>query len=168
MNNMVSENRSVGESVTRIGITEKISGEARYTADLKFPELLHGRIVRSPHPHADILSVDDSRALGAMGVVDILTPFNVPGGKVAPDLPILDTRVRFVGDEVAVLLAENEIIANEAIDFITVEYDTLGFSGGIEQALSDDAPEIHPGGNLINGSALVEGRGDIELSLIHI
>ena len=162
MNNMVSENRNVGESVTRIGITEKISGEARYTADLKFPELLHGRIVRSPHPHADILSVDDSRALGAMGVVDILTPFNVPGGKVAPDLPILDTRVRFVGDEVAVLLAENEIIANEAIEFITVEYDTLGFSVGIEQALSDDAPEIHPGGNLINGSALVEGRGDIE------
>ena len=162
MNNMDAESRSVGESIPRVGLTEKITGEARYTADLKFPGLLYGRVVRSPHPHADILSVDGRGALDSMGVVDLLTPFNVPRGRLAPDLPILDTRVRFVGDEVAVMVAEDEIIANEAIDSIAVDYKTLNFSVGIAQALSADAPEIHPGGNLINGSALVEGRGDIK------
>ena len=162
MDNTGPESRSVGESVFREGIAEKVSGEALYTADLKFPELLHGRVVRSPHPHANILSVDDSLALGFTGVFDVLTPFNVPQGKVAPDLPILDTRVRFVGDEVAVIVAENEIIANEVIESVKVEYETLNFSVGIKQALSVNAQAIHPGGNLINGSALVAGRGNTE------
>ena len=108
MNDMVSKNRSIGNSVIRADILEKVTGKALYTADLKFSDLLHARIVRSPHPHANIVSVDLSCAWNLSGVVDVLTPFNVPEGKVAPDLPILDTRVRFVGDEVAVVVAENE------------------------------------------------------------
>mgnify|MGYP001160781100 FL=1 len=162
MNDMVSKNRSIGNSVIRADILEKVTGKALYTADLKFSDLLHARIVRSPHPHANIISVDLSCAWNLSGVVDVLTPFNVPEGKVAPDLPILDTRVRFVGDEVAVVVAENELVAKEAINTIDVEYQILDFSVDIHQALSSGAIPIHAGGNLINGSALVESRGDVE------
>ena len=96
----------VGKSVPRKGLVEKLTGEARYTADMKLPGLLYGRIVRSPHPHADVLAVDTSAAASLPGVYATVTPFDAPAGHIAADLPVLDTRVRFVGDEVAAMAAE--------------------------------------------------------------
>ena len=64
-----------GTSVVRRDLEVKLTGEARYTADLKLPGMLHGAILRSPHPHADILSVDTSEALRLPGVRAVLTPF---------------------------------------------------------------------------------------------
>ena len=90
----------VGTSVTRRDLRDKLTGQARYSADLKLPGMLHGMVLRSPHPHADILSIDTSQAAGLPGVHAIVTPFDAPKGWVAPDMPLLDTRVRFAGDEV--------------------------------------------------------------------
>ena len=63
-----------GTGVVRRDLDAKLTGEARYTADLKLPGMLHGAILRSPHPHADVLSVDASEALGLAGVRAVLTP----------------------------------------------------------------------------------------------
>jgi CO/xanthine dehydrogenase Mo-binding subunit len=89
---------AVGQSAVRRGLREKLTGEARYSADLKLPGMLYGQILRSPHPHANILSMDTIRASQLPGVHAIVTRFNAPPGRVASDLLILDTRVRFVGD----------------------------------------------------------------------
>ena len=98
----------VGTSVPRQDLPDKLTGQAKFTSDIKLPGMLFGKILRSPHPHARILSVDSSKAEAMPGVHSVVTPFDVPEGRLAPDLPILDTKVRFVGDEVAAIAADDE------------------------------------------------------------
>ena len=151
----------VGKSVPRKGLVEKLTGEARYTADMKRPGMLQGRIVRSPHPHADVLAVDTSAAASLPGVYATVTPFDAPAGHIAADLPVLDTRVRFVGDEVAAVAAEDADTAAAALDLIRVEYRTLPFVVDPEEALQSGAPQLYPDGNLATGRPLVLERGDV-------
>ena len=151
----------VGKSVPRKGLVEKLTGEARYTADMKLPGMLYGRIVRSPHPHADVLAVDTSAAASLPGVYATVTPFDAPAGHIAADLPVLDTRVRFVGDEVAAVAAEDADTAAAALDLIRVEYRTLPFVVDPEEALQSGAPQLYPDGNLATGRPLVLERGDV-------
>ena len=151
----------VGKSVPRKGLVEKLTGEARYTADMKLPGMLYGRIVRSPHPHADVLAVDTSAAASLPGVYATVTPFDAPRGHIAADLPVLDTRVRFVGDEVAAVAAEDADTAAAALDLIRVEYRTLPFVVDPEEALQSGAPQLYPDGNLATGRPLVLERGDV-------
>ena len=151
----------VGKSVPRKGLVEKLTGEARYTADMKMPGMLQGRIVRSPHPHADVLAVDTSAAASLPGVYSTVTPFDAPAGHIAADLPVLDTRVRFVGDEVAAVAAEDADTAAAALDLIRVEYRTLPFVVDPEEALQSGAPQLYPDGNLATGRPLVLERGDV-------
>ena len=151
----------VGKSALRKDLREKVTGQARFSADLKLPGMLYGRILRSPHPHADVLSVDTSAADQLPGVFAVVTPFDVPQGRIAPDMGILDTRVRFVGDEVAAVAASDEDTALRALDMIKVEYQVLPFVLDPEKALLPDAVEIHPGGNLATGEPLCLERGDV-------
>ena len=151
----------VGKSVPRKGLVEKLTGEARYTADMKLPGMLYGRIVRSPHPHADVLAVDTSAAASLPGVYATVTPFDAPAGHIAADLPVLDTRVRFVGDEVAAVAAEDADTAAAALDLIRVQYRTLPFVVDPEEALQSGAPQLYPDGNLATGRPLVLERGDV-------
>ena len=132
-----------GTSVVRRDLEVKLTGEARYTADLKLPGMLHGAILRSPHPHADVLSVDASEALQLPGVHAAITPFDVPPGRLAPDMRILDTRVRFVGDEVAAVAADDPDTARAALALIRVEYSVLPHCMSPEAALAPDAIAIH-------------------------
>ena len=150
-----------GKSVPRRDLRPKLTGEAKYTADLKLPGLLYAAVLRSPHPHADILSVDATKARGLPGVHAIVTPFDAPEGMVDTDLPILDTRVRFVGDEVAAVAAEDPETAGEAAAMLEVEYRTLPFVLEAEDALKQGAPALHPGGNLVGGEPLLLERGDV-------
>ena len=150
-----------GTSVVRRDLEVKLTGEASYTADLKLPGMLHGAILRSPHPHADILNVDASDALRLPGVRAVLTPFEVPTGRLAPDLAILDTRVRFVGDEVAAVAADDPDTARTALELICVEYSTLPHYNSPEASLATDAVAIHPGGNLALGDVLSLERGSV-------
>ena len=150
-----------GTSVVRRDLEVKLTGEARYTADLKLPGMLHGAILRSPHPHANVLRVDASEALRLPGVHAVITPFDVPAGRLAPDLTILDTRVRFVGDEVAAVAADGLDTARAALELLRVEYSVLPHYNTPEAALAPDAVDIHPGGNLALGEVLSLERGSV-------
>ena len=153
---------SIGVSHPRRDLPEKLTGQAVYTADVRLPGMLHGAILRSPYPHARILAVDASRAVALPGVHAVLTPFDVPEGHVAPDLPILDTKARFVGDEVAAVAAEDEDTARQALRLIDVTYDPLPFVTDPVEAMNPGAPSIHEGGNLAGGKPIALERGDVE------
>ncbi len=160
-----------GASVVRRDLEVKLTGAARYTADLKLPGMLYGAILRSPHPHADMLSVDKEAALRLPGVRAVVTPFDAnfpspsgggPGwGKLAPDMSILDTRVRFVGDEVAAVAADDPDTARQALELLRVEYSVLPHYNTPESALAQDAVPIHPGGNLALGEVMSLERGSV-------
>ena len=155
--------RVVGRAVPRRGLDDKLTGRARYTADLKLPGMLHARALLSPHPHADVVSVDESAARAVHGVHAILTPFDEEAsGPVAVDMKVLDTRVRFVGDEVAVVAAETEEQAEHAVELLRVKYRPLSFETNAAEALRREATSIHSGGNLWGGQPLVLERGDVE------
>mgnify|MGYP000868140962 CR=1 FL=1 len=153
---------SVGRSSRRRDIQAKVTGEAKYTADLTLPNMLHARILRSPHPHARIKRVNINGANSHPGVHATVTPYDVPAGKIAPDLPILDSKVRYVGDEVAAVAAEDIFAADEAVQLIDVEYEILSFSTNTDQSLAKGAEPIHGGSNLINGGPIVEQRGNVD------
>ena len=155
-------NAVIGKSVPRYDLREKLTGEAKYTADISLPGMLCGKILRSPHPHARIVGIDATAAEILPGVRAVLTPFNAPSGKVAPDLPILDTKARFVGDEAAAVAADDEDLAAQALRLIKVEYEPLPAVFSARDALKPDAPAVHPGGNLVGGKPLTLTRGNIE------
>ncbi len=156
----------VGRSLIRRGLEEKLTGEARYTADLKLPGMLHARVLPSPHPHADVVSIDASVAEAMPGVHAVFTPFDEEAsGLFAGDMRVLDTRVRFVGDEVAAVAAETEEEAERAIESLRVEYRVLPFETDAERALRPEATAIHPGGNLWGGEPLLLKRGDVASGL---
>ena len=163
MGNPMSENLGwVGTSPPRRDLRDKVTGRAEYAADISFDNMLYAKVLRSPHPHARILLVDTLEACMLPGVKAIVTPFDIPDGRVAPDVSILDQKVRFVGDEVAVVAADNPFTAELALKLIKVSYDVLSFSSTTDEALSDSAEPIHEDGNLINNEPLVEQRGNIK------
>ena len=153
---------SIGVSHPRRDLPEKLTGQAVYTADVRLPGMLHGAILRSPYPHARILAVDASRAAALPGVHAVLTPFDAPEGRVAPDLPILDTKARFVGDEVAAVATEDEDTARQALRLIDVTYDPLRFVTDPVEAMNPGAPSVHDGGNLVGGKPIALERGNVE------
>ena len=152
---------NIEKSVPRRDLPAKLTGEARYAADVQLPRMLVGKILHSPHPHAEIVSVDVSGVESMSGVHAVVTPFDVPKGSIAPDLPILDTEVRFVGDEVAAVAAEDEDLARDAIGRIVVEYEILPFVTDMRKALEPDAPPVHEGGNLVGGEPITLERGNV-------
>ena len=153
---------TVGTSYVRTDLENKVLGTAEYTADLVLPNMLHARVLRSPYPHANILGIKTGDALELDGVFAVLTPFNVPEGRLAPDVPILDSRVRFVGDEIAVVAAVDIDQAQAAIDLIDVSYEVLPFSTNVQDSLNSQSFPIHSQGNLVNSGPLVESRGNIQ------
>lgn len=155
-------NAVIGKSVLRYDLRDKLTGEAKYTADISLPGMLCGRILRSPHPHARIVGIDATAAESLPGVRAVLTPFNAPSGRVAPDLPILDAKARFVGDEVAAVAADDEDLAAQALRLIKVEYEPLPAVFSARDAIKPDAPAVHPGGNLVGGKPLTLTRGNVE------
>ena len=152
---------NIGKSVPRRDLPAKLTGEAKYAADVWLPGMLTGKMLRSPHPHARILSMDTSAAERMDGVHAVVTPFDVPGGRIAPDLPILDTEARFVGDEVAAIAAEDEDTAQDALSGIVVNYEVLPFVTDMRQALEPDSPPVHAGGNLVGGKPITLDRGNV-------
>ncbi len=153
---------NIGVSHPRRDLPEKLTGEATYTADVRLPGMLFGAILRSPYPHARIAAVDASRAAALPGVHAVLTPFDAPEGRVAPDMPILDTKARFVGDEVAAVAAEDEDTARQALGLIDVTYEPQRFVTDPVEAMNPSAPSVHEGGNLVGGKPIALERGDVE------
>src|SRR5947207_876516 len=108
----------------------KVTGAARYAADIQRPGMLHGRILRSPVPHARIASIRIEAAAEVPGVHAVLTGADIPPevrvGRNMRDMPVLARdRVRFIGEKVAAVAAESAEIAEHALRLIAVEYDEL-------------------------------------------
>jgi len=139
----------IGRSIPRVDGGEKVTGRARYTADLALPGMLHGAILRSTLPHARLRRIDASRALTIPGVVAVLTGNDVADldpfiGHVIRDRPLIALdRVRYVGEPVAAVAALDELTAREAAALIDVEYDELPPVLDVEGALRADSSNVH-------------------------
>jgi CO/xanthine dehydrogenase Mo-binding subunit len=137
----------VGQSVTRVDAREKVTGAAVFGVDVQLPGMLHGAVVRSPHPHARIVSIDTAAAEAAPGVEVVVTGRGFPYifGSAMKDQPFLAIdRVRYVGEPVVAIAAQTEAEAQEAVDLVVVEYEELPAVLDPMQALEDGAPLVHP------------------------
>ena len=142
------------EAHRRTGAQGKALGTALYAADLTMPGMLHGAVLRSPHPHADILHIDDSEARSLPGVAAVVTAGDVPGlnrfGRALKDQPVLaDGRVRQIGDAVATVAATSPEAAAQALSLIRVSYRPLPAVVDPAEALKEGAPLVHDSGNLL-------------------
>ena len=161
----------VGKRITRIDAYERVTGQAQYTGDIQLPGMLYARVLRSPHPHARILSIDTSKAEKLPGVKAIVHHENakVPwssGGHTHQRF-IFNNPVRFVGDPVAAVAATDRHIAEDALKLIEVKYEKLPHVLDPNEALKPDAPKIAPQGNLSVGKGsfsapIEETWGDVE------
>ena len=140
--------RIIGQSTPRTEVSGKVTGAARYTADFLLPGTLWGKALRSPHPHARIVNIDTSRAEKAPGVRAVLTGADVRGilyGRRYRDLRVLaQDRVRFIGERVAAVAAEDLEAALEALALIRVDYEELPAVFDPLEAMQEGAPIIHP------------------------
>jgi 4-hydroxybenzoyl-CoA reductase alpha subunit len=163
--------RIVGHARRRVDGRAKATGQTRFADDVMMPRMLHGRLLRSPHPHARITRIDTSKAAGLPGVHLVLTgrDFPVPYGvlPVSHDEHALCPEVvRFVGDPVAAVIARDEATANEALEVIEVDYELLPTIGSPDESLTTPEPRIHDYGDTGNIHKLVALEfGDIEDAL---
>jgi 4-hydroxybenzoyl-CoA reductase subunit alpha len=141
----------VGHGVTRYDGPDKVTGRTEYTADIRLPDMVHGKILGSTVAHGLIKRIDVSKARAVPGVLAVITGADVPQKEygVSParyDERVLALdRVRYVGDEVAAVVAETEDIAEQALKLIEVEYEELPAVFDPREAIKDGAPQIHPG-----------------------
>jgi carbon-monoxide dehydrogenase large subunit len=136
----------VGQPIVRIDAVEKVRGAALYVADIKLPRMLFARTLRSPHPHARILSINVEAALKLPGIVAVVTGHDLDalGGEAVRDMPFLAReRVRYVGEPVAAVAAEEESIAEAAINLIEVQYEELPAVFDPVLAAQPGAPLLH-------------------------
>jgi putative selenate reductase molybdopterin-binding subunit len=145
---------TVGRSERRVDAVKLATGRGTFVDDIALPALLHARILHSPHAHARIVRIDATRARALPGVACVLTHEDVPrvpyttAGQGWPepspyDAVMLDRKVRFVGDRVAVVAAEDPELAQKACEAIEVEYEVLPALFDPERAMDPDAPRIH-------------------------
>jgi xanthine dehydrogenase D subunit len=141
----------IGESTLRPDGTLKVTGEFAFSSDMWHEDMLWGHTLRSPHPHAEIVSLDTSAALAQAGVYAVLTYDDLPTdvrhyGLEIPDTPVLaHGRVRHHGEPVAIVAADHPETARRAAAKIHVEYRTLPVVHDEDSALGPDAPLLHPG-----------------------
>jgi CO/xanthine dehydrogenase Mo-binding subunit len=137
----------IGASIPRLEGPEKVTGRARYTADVALPGTIWGKVLRSPHAHARIVRVDATAARQVPGVRAVITGQDTPGlyvGKTLRDMPVLCwDRVRFIGDRVAAVAADTLEAADAALDLIEVEYEVLPAVFDPMEAMQPDAPLLH-------------------------
>ncbi|HXG50894.1 MAG TPA: xanthine dehydrogenase family protein molybdopterin-binding subunit [candidate division Zixibacteria bacterium] len=139
----------VGKSAHRVDSIEKVTGKAIYTGDIELPGMAYAKILRSPVAHAKLVRVDAARAYDVPGVIAVLTRDDLGGlnyryGATYKDQCIVAVdKVRYVGDPVAAVLAEEPLAAEEALDRIEVEYEDLPHVDDLEQALAEGAPLVH-------------------------
>ncbi len=126
----------------------KVTGEARYTADILLPGMIWGKVLRSPLPHAKIVSIDTREAEQMPGILAVLTAKDLPDlltGRLVYDMPVLAIdRVRFIGEKVAVVAAEDPDMAEDALASIDVEYEEMPAVFDAHEAMNPEAPLLHP------------------------
>ena len=150
--------RLFGSGIRRREDPRLITGRASYTDDIKLPGMVHAAILRSPYAHANITSIDTSAAVCQPGVIAVYTGGDIEGhlnpipcawlipdsNLVTPDHPaIAKDKVRYVGDAVAVVVAENRYQAEDALDHIDVDYEPLDATINPKASAMEGAPQVH-------------------------
>jgi len=170
--------RYIGKPIPRTDAADIVTGAAQYFDDLKFQNLLHGKVLRSAHAHAVVTNVDKAKAEALRGVQAVLTWKDNPDwrGGTPRNLPVLDKKVRYVGDAVALVAAVTEEIAEEALDLIDVEYKVLPAVLDIDAAIKPGAPLVYdqfpgnilPGGTIAFGPNCLKGvmMGDVDKGFV--
>ena len=166
----------IGKNMTRVDAFDKVTGSAKYTADLEPQGLLAAKVIRSTIANGVVKSFDLEEALKVPGVVKIVTCFDVPdiqfptpghpwsvetAHQDIADRKLLNTRVRVYGDDIAAVIAENDIAAARAARLVKVEYEEYAPLLTVEDAMAEDAPRLHDEkpGNVIAHSSFVVGEG---------
>jgi len=139
----------IGERLPRVDALEKVTGQARYAADYSLPDMLWGKLLRSPYPHARILNIDTSRAASLPGVKGIVTGKDFGGWTwgwmpaTRDEPPLAVDKVRYMAEAVAGVAAIDEDTAEEATELIKVDYEELPGVFDPEEAMKEGAPAIH-------------------------
>ena len=166
----------VGKSVKRADAFDKVTGRAKYTDDLCYKDAYVARVIHSDIAHGKVISFDISEAEKVKGVIKILTCFDLkekryyatPGHPYALDpkqrdvedrLMLTDT-VRYYGDDIGAVVAENEVAAEQALKLIRVRYEEYPFVLDVRESMKDGAPQIHKAfpGNILAHSTVREGN----------
>ena len=157
----------IGEGLGRVDAEEKTLGVGEYVDDLKVPGMVYGVALRTKYPRAFIKDIDFSEAKSLEGVVKIITAKDIPGnrfcGHLKKDWPALISigeETRYIGDTLALVVAESEEIAKQATSLIKVEYEELNPLTSPKEAIEADAPKIHSEGNILAREILVRGNVD--------
>lgn len=165
--------RLIGGRAIRVDGVDKVTGRAQYPADLYRAGMLFARVLRSPHPHARVKAFDFSAAKAVPGVVGVFCGDDLPspglyGLNFADQSPLARTggKVRYVGDGVAAVAAENPQAAEEALGLISVEYELLPVLRDMHSALAPGAPLMHENrpGNILHSARLRHGDIDAGFS----
>ena len=145
-----SEHSIIGKPMPRVDAVPKVTGAARYVGDISFPQMLHGKILRSPHPHARIAYIDTTKAERLPGVKAVITGERDTRGvrygifpRTRDEYALAMDRVRYIGDEVAAVAAVDEDTAEQAVELIEVDYEVLPPVFDPREAMQEDAPQLH-------------------------
>ena len=147
-----SDYKIVGTRPIRHDGTDKVTGRAKYGTDFQTAGMYYGKVLRSPHAHAIIKSIDVSKALALPGVEAVITGKDMPGAnnpdasrgtQMASDNLLARTKVLYKGHPVAAVAAANQHVAEAALDLIKVEYEVLPAVMTVQQAMAKDAPLLH-------------------------
>jgi carbon-monoxide dehydrogenase large subunit len=168
----------IGESHPRLGGEPLVSGRGRFVDDVRMPGLLHAAVLRSPHAHARVVSVDVKRARDLPGVRAVLTAADVPAAAVIPNrVPapagaerylqpaIARTVVRYVGEPVALVVADDPYVARDALEHLDVVYEPLPACPSVAAALAPGAPRLFAGTDSNNVATITMRVGDAEAAL---
>jgi CO/xanthine dehydrogenase Mo-binding subunit/aerobic-type carbon monoxide dehydrogenase small subunit (CoxS/CutS family) len=144
----IPQGDAIGKNVRRIDAPSKVSGRLKYAGDMTMPGMLHVQVLRSPHAHARIVSIDTSAAAAMDGVEGVVTSADVPGqdgfGVFVDDQPIMARgKVRYVGEAVAAVAAEDLLTAKRAVAAIKVVYEPLTPVFDPDEAMRPGAPVVH-------------------------
>jgi CO/xanthine dehydrogenase Mo-binding subunit/aerobic-type carbon monoxide dehydrogenase small subunit (CoxS/CutS family) len=157
----------IGGDVLRTDSIDKVTGRARYVEDMAMPGMLHGKVVRSPHHHARVLSLNVERAVRLPGVVCVLTAADVPGenglgdySRDEPVLPAVGDTVRMLGAPVALIVATSSEQAQAGVEAIEVAYQPLPHTFDAQESLEEGAFPIYEGGNVLETDRVA--HGDLE------
>ncbi len=139
----------VGKAMAKVDSFTRVTGQDKFADDIFLADMLYGKMLRSTHPHARLRRVDATKALTLPGVVAVATGADLPVRYgILPSSPdetvmAIDT-VRYVGDPIACVVAEDELTAEEALALIEVDYEPLPAVMSIDDGLRDDLPQLHP------------------------
>lgn len=144
--------KAISQPLPRPDASDKVTGQGIYADDLYVEGMLHAKAFRSEQPHARLIKVDTARAEALAGVVAVLTADDIPGRKDCGvheiDWPVLCyDKVRYVGDAIALVVAESEAVAAEALKLIDVAYEPLPIIPGPKESRAEGAAHIHAEGN---------------------